>query len=116
MGLYMLGAVSGYMNTTGFLGVHSAPVQSNAVLTQTQVTDVSNTTGQNIHMFWYTVSFISNFVFNVIGGGLLATFFIIPLLTQWGIPVAMAVMFQAPLTIIELFWVYSLITGNNPEW
>ena len=112
MSLFVFGAVSTMFNTAGVFPT-SVPVQSQTSITQTQITDLTNTTKGNVNPL-FELSFMAVFIGSFIGG-IISMFYIVPLLTSFGIPLYIALMFQGPIWIVEIFGIYALITGKDVE-
>jgi len=110
--LFILGAVSTGLNTSGILPT-KLPVQNTATLDQAQITDLTNSTKGPVSPL-SVVSFGMVFIGSILGG-LLAVVFVVPLMVSFGIPLYIALMFQAPLWIVEGFGVYQIVTGIRVE-
>ena len=83
-----------------------------ATVTQANVMDLSNTaTNAGLNPFF--IFFVIQSFMKVLGTGLLTCATILPLMLQFGVPVAIALMFQSPIWIVEAFGIYQLITGYN---
>ena len=112
MSLFVFGSVCTMLNTSGILPT-ALPVQSQATISQTQITDLSNTTKGNVNPL-FELSFMAVFVGSV-WGGLVSMFTILPLLSAFGIPAYIGVMIQGPIWLVEVFGLYYLLTGKDVE-
>jgi len=110
--LFVFGAVCTGLNTSGIFTT-ALPVQSTASISQTQITDLTNTTQGPVAALG-VVSFMAVFVGSILGG-LLAVLSIIPMMTAWGIPLWIALIFQTPLWIVEIAGIYKVVTGIDME-
>jgi hypothetical protein len=110
--LFIFGAVCTGLNSSGIFTTQ-VPVQSTVSISQSQITDLTNTTQGPVAALG-VVSFMSIFVGSILGG-LLNVVFIIPLMTSWGIPLWIAMMFQAPIWLVEIAGIYKLFTGIDME-
>jgi hypothetical protein len=110
--LFVFGAVCTGLNTSGIFTTQM-PVQSTASISQTQITDLTNTTQGPVAALG-VVSFMALFIGSILGG-LLAVLSIIPMMTAWGIPLWIALIFQTPLWLVEIAGIYKLVTGIDME-
>jgi len=113
IGLFTLGLVSTGFNASGLFPVQ-VPVSNAASISQTQVTDLTNATQGSPNFFTFIPQLTIIFVSSIISG-LVAVVAIVPLLVQYGVPMWLAIMIQGPIWIVELFGVWSIVSGQKPE-
>ena len=109
--LFILGVVSGGINTLGIFDT-TLPQSNVQTITQAQVMDLSNTAasaGLNPFFIFYIIQSFGKVLFT----GLLTCATVLPLMMQYGVPMSIAMMFQAPIWVVMAFGIYQLITGSN---
>lgn len=109
--LFIMGVVSGGINTLGIFDT-SLPQSNVQTITQAQVMDLSNTAasaGLNPFFIFYIIQSFGKVLFT----GLLTCATVLPLMMQYGVPMSIAMMFQAPIWVVMAFGIYQLITGYN---
>ena len=110
--LFTFGAVTTMLNSSGIMPI-ALPTQSQAEVSGTQITDLTNTTKGNVNPL-FELSFLAVLVGSVLSG-LLAMLTIIPLLLSFGIPLYIAAAIQTPIWLIELSGVIYLLSGRDLE-
>ena len=109
--LFTLGLVLGAINELGIYDV-KLPQSNVQTVSQANVMDLSNTaTNAGLNPFF--IFFVIQSFMKVLGTGLLTCATILPLMMGFGVPLVIAMMFQAPVWIVEAFGIYQLITGYN---
>jgi hypothetical protein len=111
-GIFTLGFVLNGMNSSGILPT-ALPTSNTNSFTQTQITDLTNSTQGQANLFTFTPQLTIIFISFL--AGMMSLLTIIPLLLQLGIPAYLALMIQGPIWFIELFGVWGIITGQKPE-
>ena len=111
MFLFLLGVVTGSVNQLGIFD-YQVPTTNVNTISQAQVMDLSNTAstaGLNPFFIFYIIQTFGKVLFT----GLLTCATVLPLMVSFGVPVTIAIMFQAPIWIVEAFGIYQLVTGYN---
>ena len=109
--LFIMGVVSGGINTLGIFDT-TLPQSNVQTINQAQVMDLSNTAasaGLNPFFIFYIIQSFGKVLFT----GLLTCATVLPLMMQYGVPMSIAMMFQAPSWVVMAFGIYQLITGYN---
>lgn len=107
--MLIFGAVNGGLNAMGLYSMN-LPEQK-AIITEAQVTDFSEQTGDIAINPWTMWSTIKMF-YQVIGGALLSLLTIIPLLMAYGVPFQIALMIQTPIWLVLIWGIYGIWTGH----
>ena len=109
--LFILGTVNSGINTLGIFDT-TLPQSNVQTINQAQVMDLSNTAasaGLNPFFIFYIIQSFGKVLFT----GLLTCATVLPLMMQYGVPMSIAMMFQAPIWVVMAFGIYQLITGYN---
>ena len=108
--MLIFSAVNGGLNSLGWYGSVTLP-NSNASITEAQVTDLTQQAGETTVNPWTMWTIIKVF-FQVIGGALLSLLTVIPFLTAYGVPFEIAMMIQMPIWLVLIWGIYGIWTGH----
>ena len=96
--LIIFGAVTGMMNTLNFYGIQS-PTTGNEGITEEQATGMASAVS-NSPLNMITGYFVLMLLLNMLLSAFLAVITVIPFLTAWGVPFALATAIQIPIWLV----------------
>jgi len=108
--MIIFSTVCGTLNTLGWYSTVSLPT-SNAGISQAQVTELTQSTGQTSINAWTAYTVLAS-CFNVLGSMALNLLSIIPLLLSFGVSLPLALLVQTPIWLVLAIGVYGLWTGH----
>lgn len=108
--LFLFGAVVGGLNSSEIFS-YKMPETGGATITETQVSEVANST-QNQGLGGLTLISTTFLFLGVIYQGIQAVAFVSPILLSYGIPGYFTGIIQVGIWLVEIFGLYQLATGN----
>jgi hypothetical protein len=112
LSIFIFAAVCTGINDSGIFTI-TVPESNVNQMEQADVQDLTDTASGEVTGL-FTIGFVIVAIKSIIAG-LVAIFSILPLLTSWGVPLWIGMIFQAPLWFVEAVGIYQFVTGVNVE-
>jgi hypothetical protein len=108
--IFICGAVGAGLNASGLYA--TAVPETGFELSEASVTELSQSVNE-VAISPFTIVSILLTVGRVLAGGFIACLSIIPMLSQYGVPLIFAAMIQAPVWLVEAWGLYEFYTGYS---
>ena len=109
--LFIFGFVAGGINESGLYSTATVPY-SNVEITENDVTDLTGGVGSGAVNALFIISALVTFG-KILGSAFVALLTILPILLAFKMPVWLALMFQGPVWLVEIWGLYEFYTGHQ---